>query len=173
MTRLMIATVLSLSIFGSAAVAQRSTEPPLTNTSIVKLVKAGLREKTVIVIIDKRRSVFNLDPEQLIQLKRQGVSENVILELLGCVAATCAVNDDEEWASDEQFFRGLKKPGNGGDRSGSGGIFGSGGSSQSQSRSNMGGDGSQNEGNVTGSATVRIVRPTAEAGGTATTKLEK
>jgi len=173
MTRLMIATLLSLSIFVSAAVAQRSTEPPLTNTSIVKLVKAGFREKTVIAIIHNRRSVFNLDPEQLIQLKRQGVSENIILAMLGSEDATFAVNDDEEWASDEQFFRGLKKPGNGGDKSGSGGIFGSGGSSQSQSRSNMGGDGNQNEGNVTGSATVRIVRPPAEAGGTATPKLEK
>lgn len=173
MNRLLIAALLSVSILSTSADAQQSAQAPLTNASVVKLVKAGFREKTVISIIHNRPSVFNLDPDQLIQLKRQGVSENIILAMLATQDATFIVNDDE-WVSDDQFFKGLKTPSGGRDKStGGSGIFGSGGSSQSQSESNLGNGGNQNDGNVTGSATVRIVRPPSEAGGSATAKLEK
>ena len=170
MSRLLLAA-LSLSLFAGSAIAQRSTEPPLTNTSVVKLVKAGFKEKTVIAIISNRPSVFNLDPEQLIQLKRQGVSENIILAMLASQDATFIASDDDEWTSDDQFFKGLKKPGTSADNSSGGdGLFGSSGSSQSQRKSR---GGNENEGVVTGSATVRIMKPPVEAGGSTTPKLEK
>lgn len=177
MSRILIATLLALSVFGGAASAQQSTEPLLTNASVVKLVKAGFKEKTVIAIISNRPNVFDLGPEQLIQLKRQGVSENIILAMLATQDATLIINDDEQWASDEQFFRGLKRPGNtrNSSESSPGGtdLFGSSGGSQSKIESRGGNGGNQNEGNVTGSATVRILKPPAEAGGAATPKLEK
>lgn len=173
MKRLFVAALLSLSILSVSVDAQKSAESVLTNTSVVKLVKAGFKDKTIIAIITSRPNVFDLDPEQLIQLKRQGVSENVILAMLATHDATIVVNEDEQWASDEQFFRGLKRPGNGTDNSTGGtNIFGSGGGSQSRVESRGGSGGSQNEGNVTGSATVRILKPPTEAGG-ATPKLEK
>ena len=83
----------------------------MTNASVVKLVKAGFKEKTVIAIIGSRPNVFNLDAEQLIQLKRQGVSEDIILAMLATQDATFIVNEAEQWASDEQFFRGTKRSG--------------------------------------------------------------
>jgi hypothetical protein len=174
MKRLLIATLLSVSTFAVSAGAQQSSEALMTNASVVKLVKAGFKEKTVIAIIGSRPNLFNLDPEQLIQLKRQGVSEDIILAMLATQNATFIVNEDEQWATDEQFFRGTKRPGNGSENSaGSTGIFGSGGSSQSKTESRGGSGNSQNEGNLTGSATVRILKPPAEAGGTTTPKLEK
>ena len=51
-------------------------------------------------------------------------------------------------------------------------IFGSSGGSRSESRSRGTEGGNQNEGNVTGSATVRILRPPSEAG-SAAPKLER
>lgn len=174
MKRLLAAALLSVSILSVSADAQQSAESLLTNTSVVKLVKAGFKDKTIIAIISSRPNVFDLDPEQLIQLKRQGVSENIILAMLATQDATIIVNEDEQWASDEQFFRGLKRPGNGSDNSNSGtSIFGSGGGSQSKTESRGGSGGSQNEGSVTGSATVRILKPPTEAGGASTAKLEK
>ncbi|HEX5832986.1 MAG TPA: hypothetical protein VFY34_03990 [Pyrinomonadaceae bacterium] len=175
MNRFLIATFLALSVFAGSAAAQPSSEPLLTNASVIKLVKAGFKEKTVITIISNRPNIFDLEPEQLIDLKRQGVSENIILAMLATQDATLIVNEDEQWASDEQFFRGLKRSNSGGSdkQSGSTGIFGSGGSSQSKTESRGGSGGNQNEGNVTGSATVRIMKPSTEAGGAVTPKLEK
>jgi hypothetical protein len=152
---------------------QQRAQDPLTNASVVKLVKAGFKEKTVITIIGNRRSVFNLDPEQLIELKRQGVSENIILAMLASQDATFVTGDDEEM-SDEVFFKGQRKPNTRAENSNSGDtIFGSSGSSQSQRQSRSGQGGNENEGTITGSATVRILKPPVETGGNATPKLEK
>lgn len=173
MTRFVLAAFLILSIVSVSADAQQSAESLLTNTSVVKLVKAGFKDKTIIAIISSRPNAFALDPEQLIQLKRQGVSENIILAMLATQDETIVVNEDEQWATDEQFFRGLRRPNSGQSNSGGTSIFGSGGSSKSKTESRDGNRGNQNEGSVTGSATVRILKPPTEAGGAATPKLEK
>ncbi|MEO8433622.1 MAG: hypothetical protein ABI596_01900 [Pyrinomonadaceae bacterium] len=147
--------------------AQQTAEPPLTNASVVKLVRAGFKEKTVIAIIRSRAARFDLSPERLIELKRSGVSERIILAMIG--------QDDSEFMSDDFGFED-SIGGNSGNtrrspREEGTGIFGSSGGSRSQS-SGRGGDGA-NEGNTvtTGSATVRILRPPAEEGGMP--KLEK
>src|SRR5258708_29391039 len=57
-------------------------EVPLTNSAIVKLVKADFKEKTIIAIIGSRRSSFDLSTERMIELKRIGVSERIILAML-------------------------------------------------------------------------------------------
>ncbi|HEU5133248.1 MAG TPA: hypothetical protein VFT26_14130 [Pyrinomonadaceae bacterium] len=173
MKRIVIAVCLSVSFFALVVCAQQPAEGPLTNQAIVKLVKAGFKEKTIIAIIHNRPSVFQLDPEQLIQLKRQGVNENIILAMLASQDATFVAGDDE-WVSDEAFFKGMNRK-QGGEQQNSGtNIFGSGGSSQSRSESRSGNGGNVNEGSVSGAATVRIIRPKAEDGsGGGAPKLEK
>ncbi|HSD45292.1 MAG TPA: hypothetical protein VLB87_01670 [Pyrinomonadaceae bacterium] len=173
MKKLLLSLLLGVSVLALSAQAQQSSESPLNNDSVVKLVKAGFKEKTILAIIANKRAIFNLSPEQLIQLKRQGVSENIILAMLSSQDATLIINDDEEWGSDEQFFKGLKRPNYNGADNGGTSIFGSGGSSQSQTQSNGGREGNQNQSQSTGSVTVRIVKPPVEAGGAATPKLEK
>jgi len=174
MKRIITATCLCLSLFVIAVHAQQTTEGPLTNESVVKLVKAGFKEKTVITIIHNRPSAFKLEPEELIQLKRQGVSENIILAMLSSEGATLVIGEDE-WVSDSEFFnKAASKKSTTGDPQSSGtSIFGSGSQSKSESRGRNGG-GNVNEGTVAGSATVKIIRPQSEAGGAAATpKLEK
>ena len=150
---------------------QQGADVPLTNASIVKLVRAGFKEKTVIAIIHSRTNHFNLDTEQLIQLKRSGVSENIILAMLSQDESFSGTGDD--W-SDDSFFKGNGKKSNeadpGGSQDSGTGIFGSGSKSQSSSRGTRGGN--QGETTTTGTATVRILRPPTEAGG-APAKLEK
>jgi hypothetical protein len=175
MKRILFAACLSVTLFVAGVFGQQPTQSPLTNESVLKLVKAGFKEKTVIAIIHNRPSAFQLEPEELIQLKRQGVSENIILAMLSAQDATFVLSEDE-WVSDESFFNkgGNKKAGAGGDAQSSGtSIFSSGGSSQSKSDSRSGNGGNVSEGTVTGSATVRIIKPASEAGAAVTPKLEK
>ena len=151
---------------------QQVPEGPLTNSSVVKLVKAGFKEKTIIAIIHNRPTQFKLDTEELIRLKHQGISENIILAMLSQEYGFETA--DDEWGSDSTFFGDSKKNADGtsGSQNPGTGIFGSGGTSRSQSRSRGGNGGSENDGEVTGSATVRIIRPPTEAGG-GPTKLER
>lgn len=158
--------LLFLLLISFASAHAQSSEAPLTNSSVIKLVKAGFKEKTVIAIIHSRPNQFKLDTEHLIQLKHNGVGENIILAML---SQDPSFASGEDW-EDDQFF---KTPGRSGDsRSPGADIFGSSSGSKSESRSRGTQGGNQNEGNVTGSATVRILRPPAEAGGAAP-KLER
>ena len=172
MSRILSATLLCLSIFAVGS-GQQISDAPLTNAAVVQLVKAGFKEKTIIAIIGNRPSDFKLDTDQLIKLKRNNVSENIILAMLSAQLGTAIVSEDE-WGSNETFFKDLKRPDSGGEaQSGGMNIFGAGGNSRSRSESRGGTGGNQSEGNISGSATVRIIKPPVEGGENATPKLEK
>src|ERR1041384_8344653 len=165
MKGILVTTFLCLSLFVTAAYGQQP-DGPLTNASVVRLVKAGFKEKTIIAIINNRPSEFKLDTEQLISLKKNGVTENVILAMLSSQLGTVIMTDDE-WGSDP-FFKDSRKAGRGDPQQqaqgGETNIFGSGSSSRSSSQSRGGLGGNQNESNLGGSATVRILRPPTEGG---------
>jgi hypothetical protein len=145
--------------------AAQASEVPLTNAAVVKLVRAGFKEKTVIAIIHSRPNRFDLEPDRLIELKRSGVSENIILTMLA--QGDAFFNDD--WMGDSGFSGRKGAEGNTG---GQNDIFGSGSGSRSQSSGRGKRDGNDGETTTTGSATVRILRPPTEAGGSPL-KLEK
>lgn len=154
-----ITTLALLLTLTTVCVAQDRHEPPLTNTAVIKLVRAGFKDKTVIAIVQSRPNTFQLEPEQLIELKRNGVSENVILAML---AQSGGSFSEEEWGDDDTFFRregGQRDNGGGGT-----GIFGSGEGSKSQQRGRGTSGGASGSTVTTGSATVRILRPSTEAG---------
>jgi hypothetical protein len=163
MKKMLIKLSLTLSLLCSLsypAFAQQSRETPLTNASVIKLVRAGFKEKTVIAIIRSRPAQFDLSPDRLIELKRSNVSENIILAMLAIDDTEFVASDD--WSSDP-FFGESKK----GNKTADGGmdIFGmnGGSSSRTQKRGPDGSSGADTQ--TTGSATVRIVRPPTEAGG--------
>jgi hypothetical protein len=170
MKRILTAVCLCLSFLVIGANGQKS-DGPLTNAAVIKLVKAGFKEKTVIAIIGSQPTNFNLDTEQLINLKRNGVNENIILAMLSAHLGTVVVGDDD-WSS-AQFFKESKRSNDADSTDQGTGIFGSGSSSRSSSRSRGGLGGNENEGNVSGSATVRIIKPPVEGGEGAAPKLEK
>jgi hypothetical protein len=149
---------------------------PLTNAAVVKLVKAGFKEKSLLTIIASRPAQFELSPDRMIELKRNGVSEKVILAMIARQEGN--VFSDEAW-SDDEFFNSQSnpskepgaKPGNQNDGS-SVDIFGSSGGSRGSTKTRGGNGSSSGDVITTGSATVRILRPPTEAGG-APSKLEK
>jgi len=169
MKHILFATVLCLSLF---AVGHAQQPEILTNTGVIKLVKAGFKDKTIITIIGNRPSDFKLGTEDLIVLKRNGVNENIIMAMLSSQMGNVIVTNEDDWDNDG-FFKGVKPNGGGDSETQGTNIFGAGGSSKSQSNSRGRLGGNQNEGNVTGSATVRIIKPPAEGGENTTAKLEK
>ena len=153
-----------------SAYAQRPQQP-LTNASVVKLVRAGFKEKTVIGIINSRPSNFKLEPEQLIELKRNGVSENIILAMLS--QDDSFVLHDDDWSLDSTLGRSRNRGIDGHQPQPGTDIFGNSGGSKGQSSGRgLGGENDQ-ESTTTGSATVRILRPPSESGDGAQLKLEK
>lgn len=154
---------IGLILLGSVAWTSnaQSSETPLTNSAVVKLVRAGFKEKTVIAIIQSRPNRFNLEPDRLIELKRNGVSENIILAMLS--QNESFIFPDEDWTAGSVLEGGRKDNSKG--QPGGPDIFGSSSGSRSQSsgRGTIGGN--TGETTTTGSATVRILRPPAEAGG--------
>lgn len=149
-------------------------EAPLTNASVVKLVRAGFREKTVVAIIRARPVRFDLSPERLIELKKSGVTERVILAMLAREQAEAVAgagwDDDEDLFADGPGTNGAKR----GEPSGGTGLFGSSGGARGSVRSNGGRGGAEGDTLTTGSATARIVRPQAEtSAGAAAPKLER
>jgi len=151
--------------------AQQS-EAPLTNAAVVKLVRAGFKEKTLVAIIRNRPNRFNLNPDKLIELKRSGVSENIILAMLS--QNDSLVVADDEWLDNSGFRGSANQSGDGSLNGQPGGsdIFGGSSGTKSQNKG-RGMNGEQNgETATTGSATVRILRPPVE-GGAAPMKIEK
>ncbi|HEY3827543.1 MAG TPA: hypothetical protein VGL82_23480 [Bryobacteraceae bacterium] len=73
-TRIALCAVL----FASLTLAQQ----PMTNDSVVKLVKAGMGDETIVNMINTQPSTFSLGTDDLIALKSGGVSEKVIGAML-------------------------------------------------------------------------------------------
>ena len=154
----------------------------LTNAAVIKLVRAGFSEKVVIAIIRSRPARFDLAPDRLIELKKGGVGEKVILAMLarGDDAALLADDINEGGSlADDPFFRDMRDPA----RERRGGvqtdksdpsetnIFGSSGGTSGRTRSGGLNGGVDSDTQTTGSASVRIVRP--NEGGGAPPKLER
>ncbi len=169
----------ALVFVAAAATAQAQGQSPassatLTNASVLKLVRAGFKEKTVVAIVNARPVNFDLTPDRLIELKKGGVPERVILAMLARAESIDFASED--WDDDETPLGGLGRTGGG--RPGAPGsdpnetnIFGSSGGSSGRTRSRSGNGGGDSDILTTGSASVRIIRPPAEAGGAA--KLER
>ena len=132
----------AVAAFSAQARAQgptRGGEAPLTNGPVVKLVRAGFSEKAVVAIIRARPVNFDLAPERLIELKKSGVSEKVILAMIGRGGMDELASED--WGDDlplddggalGQGRGGAKSPGA---EPGSTDIFGSSGGSKGRVRS--------------------------------------
>jgi len=173
-----VSLVLSISLIALAQ-NQQAQNQALNNAAVVKLSKAGFKEKTIISIINSRIPNFDLTPDRMIELKRSGVTEKVIMAMLSRQEGLDMMMDDETWADDEFMTKGLdpktgNSTGSAAPADGGTNIFGSGGGVKGRSHSNGGNGSMDNDTITTGSATVRIIKPPTEPGGAPTsTKLEK
>jgi len=56
---------------------------PMTNDDVIKMVKGGLGDATVLQAIDAAEPAFDTSPDGLVKLKQGGVSDAVIQKMLG------------------------------------------------------------------------------------------
>ncbi|MGB7414413.1 MAG: hypothetical protein WA902_09415, partial [Thermosynechococcaceae cyanobacterium] len=61
----------------------QSSGQPLTNADVLKLIKAGIPEETIILSVQNNPANFDTSPDALIELKRQGVSQKIMNAMLG------------------------------------------------------------------------------------------
>lgn len=183
MKKCLMSLVLAFVAAGAARAQGAASTTTLTNASVVKLVRAGFREKTVIAIINARPVSFDLSPDRLIELKKGGVPERVILAMLARAESIDFAGDG--W-DDEMPLGGFDRAGGrqgaaassgaagaSGSDPGEVSIFGSAGGASGRTRSREGNGGGDTDTLTTGSASVRILRPPAEAGGAQQSKLER
>jgi len=176
----LITICLILGGFVAAHAQNKQDEGPMTNAEVIKLVKAGFKEKTVVLIISSRIPNFDLTSDHMIKLKKAGVSETIIVAMLARQEGSDMPADDDSssWANDP-FFNSKVDPksGDSGGAKGNDGstnIFGSSSGARSSTRTRGQHNGSaEGDSQLTGSATVRILRPPTESGGNGGVKLEK
>ncbi|HKX26530.1 MAG TPA: hypothetical protein VJ302_02445 [Blastocatellia bacterium] len=158
----------------------------LTNDSIISLAKANFKERTILTIIRTSPTNFDISTLKLVELKKQGVSERIITEMVERTRAGEAMRrmtplseddffskDDDAFFNGSSVFKELPSEKEAKKRQDEATIFGSQSGSRSQTRSEGDGPNRQQQGQseVTGSATVRIIRPAGE--GAAVPKLER
>lgn len=160
---------------------QTEREQVLTNAAVIKLVRAKFSDKMIVAVIRSRPARFDLSPDHLVELKKGGASERVILAMLarGDESQFAAVQGGGGDPEDDAFFEGLggsPRKSNAGaqpNQSDPNGvdIFGSSGGVRGQTQTNGMTGGGSGETQTTGSATVRIIRPQEQNGAAA--KLER
>jgi len=177
---LCLVTILALAATGVANAQNRPDDNKrevLTNEAIVNLSRAGFKERTIITLIRTSETAFDISTLRLVELKKRGVNEKVINEMIertnyGAAAQRLtSLRDDEFFAKDDEaFFNGpifkeLPTEKEAKRREEEAMIFGSqsGSGSRNRSRGGLGPNGDRREqSETTGSATVRIVRPPGE-----------
>lgn len=75
-----------LSLLGLRSLAQE----PLTNESVVKMVKAGLPQEIVIQTIQSRPAQYLLDPDNLVELHQQGIPGPVLSAMIAAQKQSAA-----------------------------------------------------------------------------------
>jgi hypothetical protein len=172
--------VIILALAAGAANAQtrpdNNRREVLTNEAIINLAKAGFKERTIITLIRTSDTAFDISTAKLVELKRRGVNERVISEMIertnyGAAAGRLTtLRDDEFFAKDDDaFFNGpifkeLPTEKEAKRREDEAMIFGSQSGSGSKTRSRgMGPNGDRSQqSESSGTATVRIIRPPSE-----------
>jgi len=177
---------LALTVSNTANAQDYRSREILTNDSIISLTKARFKERTIITLIRTSQTAFDISTLKLVELKKRGVSERVISEMIeitnrGEIAQRLTtLRDDEFFAKDDEaFFNGpifkevpteqqAKK------MEDDAMIFGSKSGSRSKSRSRGFGPNGEREqqSEVMGSASVHLIRPSGEQSNAAP-KLER
>jgi hypothetical protein len=72
----------ALLAFISFAAPLRAEPQAVTIDQVIALSQAGVAEEVIVALIDRDKPVFSIDPARLIELKRAGVSETLVMAML-------------------------------------------------------------------------------------------
>jgi hypothetical protein len=78
MRRLLVACALAVAAIG----IQTTPAVAVTLDEVLQLSKSGVSDQVIIAMIERDRTIFSIDANQLVALKQAGVSEPVVLAML-------------------------------------------------------------------------------------------
>ncbi len=84
-----------------------SAQDTLTNDAVVKMIKAGLGDGIVISTIQNQAGKYFLTPDDLIKLKGQGVSDNVIAAMVAKASGASSTVSTSGPSADEDIPKGI------------------------------------------------------------------
>jgi outer membrane lipoprotein SlyB len=90
MRNLLLSLLLAVPLAALVA-SPAATAAPMSNDDVIKMVKGGLGEATVIQAIDAAEAGFDTSPDGLVKLKQGGVSDTVIQRIMVKKGAAPAV----------------------------------------------------------------------------------
>lgn len=179
--RLRLLATLFVLLVVTVGAQERNPSPSrevLTNEAVIDLSRAGFKERTIVTLIRTSETAFDISTPKLVELKKRGVNERIISEMIERTNAresirrqTTLRHDDFFSKADEEFFKGstiykeLPTERQARQREEEAWIFGSQSGTESSSRTRgwgANGDRQQNS-EVSGSASVRILRPAGDA----------
>lgn len=70
-------------MIAATALTVPATASAITLTDIMALSRAGVADVVLTALIDADRTIFTLGPEQILELRDAGVSDAVVLKMLG------------------------------------------------------------------------------------------
>ena len=74
--------ILRRCVLALALLALPATAGGVTVRDIIELTKAGLSDEIIIAVVDADRTMFTLDANQIVELKRAGVTPAVLLKMV-------------------------------------------------------------------------------------------
>jgi len=76
---------------------------PLTQVDVISMTKAGMTDEEIIRRIDQTRSVFKLNADAVVNLRKEGVSEHVVNYMLDTLTRA-AVDEERRRAYDDYDY---------------------------------------------------------------------
>lgn len=93
-----------------AAVPDPAKRKPVTNADVVGMIKANLSEKTILGAIQHGPAAFDTSPAALIELKQQGVSDEMLQAMLQAQSPTPRVPPQTRLNVDTNVAQGAEVP---------------------------------------------------------------
>lgn len=82
-------------VFVAFSPAAKAQEDTVTNATVVEMVKAGLNDEVISSTIRRSTTAFDVSPTALLELKDQGVSNQLILLMINSHDAKRSKSDDQ------------------------------------------------------------------------------
>ena len=86
----MLRRMLIPALFATLCAVTAGAQEPLTNDTVIKMVKAGLSADVIVSMVKTQPAKYTLTPDQLIVLKSAGVPDQVVAAMLDKTSAPAA-----------------------------------------------------------------------------------
>ena len=97
----LLALLCAATLAGAAVAAQgaKATQQSLTTDQVIQMVEAGLGEDLIITRLRRDGKAFNLEVEEMLRLKKSGVSDNILKIMVDPKAAIAGADEGERAGS--------------------------------------------------------------------------